>query len=118
MNKKSEKESSYEKVTRKTCNIESYHNIALNDVCDCLKHDDAISEILNAFKNRKDVDEMIIDALKWNPKFWFYVIIPVIIISILISCTLGYCFYRSPATSVHAFEKAINSQIPELLSSS
>ncbi len=112
-----EKESTYEKVARSARNIEPYRSVTLEEVCECLKHEDSIQVILAALRNRKDADKIFRSALLTSPKFWLYIMVPVMLVPILISCSIGYCFYRFPEAAVHVVEKAVNSKVPELLSS-
>lgn len=109
------KESVYEKVAGSASNVEPYHSATLEEICECLKHEDAVQIILATLKNRKDADAVFRSALLTSPKFWFYVMTPVSIVSIFIACSIGYCFYRSPEVTAHFVEKAVNSKIPALL---
>ena len=111
------KGSFYEKVVSGASNIEPYHSVTLEEVCECLKHEDSIQVILAALRNRKDADMIFRSALLTSSKFWLCIMIPVLGGSILVSCSIGYCFYRCPEAAAHIVEKAVNSKVPELLPS-
>lgn len=60
---KNKKEGEYEEIAKTTRNIEPYRPVTLEEVCDCLKHEDSIQIILSALRNRKDADQIFIPKM-------------------------------------------------------
>lgn len=75
----------YYEVRKEITNPTPYLLVTKKAFPEILCNDETLQKRLFALKNRKDADDIFISALLKSPRFWKYLLITCIILSILIS---------------------------------
>lgn len=105
----------YNSTYQTTRYIEPYRDTRRQELIDNLRHDEVLIALISVLKNRQDAREAFSTSVLKSLRFWFFLLTPSLVLTILISCGCGYLFRYHPNESSHVLEKMVNSKIPDLI---